>query len=373
MRMHDLLMTETPRPYLGDEPYKTYAVEMEKAVVIEATDVSELLMEMTSFSEEVREDFEDFGADNHAWQIAQFFNFDYTSLSNIAPPFEEMLFEFDTRDAIERLARSQGKTLDPKATINVGKTGVMVLGWPGDMFTEVTNHSFYNVDKGGTEHTKLLAIANDPDLGWVLCIAPFHYIPGKGLVGPMCHFFVPVRKDGSPYLDNDIGLNRERIALWSIMSPAAPRDRWDDEDNLPQRSAAAQGWQAVVPTLMAINLMHTPRGEKGYHYLKKEEPQGRLAKKFLAKHFRPMTSWHVLDISPLREAVRQANGGEMPRTMKGLVKALHVVRGHYAHYPPNTYFGRKHDEWITVFRPSFRRGDIAAGRVDKDYRVGAES
>lgn len=367
-----MLMTETPRPHLGDPTSTEYADTMEDATVIDATQIASLLIEMTSFSQEVREDFEDFGGDNYAWQIAQFFNFDYSALSNIAPPFESMALEFDTRQAIEDLAKRDGKTLDPKTIVNVGKTVVQMVAFPAEAFKDVAKRVIRESDR---DDETLARISMDTDLGWVLSLSPYHYVPGKGMVGPMCNYLVPVKADGTPYLDqqarNPLDRTDDRLGLWATMSPPKPRDRYDAEDGLPQRSAAAQGWQSIIPALLAINFMHTPQGERGYHKRVVEQPDRRLGKKFLAKHFRPLTSWHVLDISPLREAVMEANGGSMPGSMAGLVKALHIVRGHYAHYPPNTYFGRKHEEWITVFRPSFRRGDIKAGRVDKDYRVEA--
>jgi hypothetical protein len=198
------------------------------------------------------------------------------------------------------------------------------------------------------------------------------------MVGPMSDYFIPVSPEGKPFLRSRKDKDRLPVAedeegtLWAIACPCKPRDKWDEEDNLPSRSAAAQGWQSIVPALLTINFMHTPQGERGYHNRVEHVPEGRYAKKFLQRNFRPLTRWYTLDIRPMLEAVREANGGANPRTMESFIKALHVVRGHYAHYPPNTYFGRKHEGWITVFRPAYRRGDVKAGVISKDYRIDTE-
>jgi hypothetical protein len=56
----------------------------------------------------------------------------------------------------------------------------------------------------------------------------------------------------------------------------------------------------------------------------------------------------------------------------GLKKALHLCRGHFAHYTPEKGFlGRPLSEPLTIWKPAHVRGSASEGIVTKDYKVKA--
>ena|SRR5579883_2385088 len=72
-------------------------------------------------------------------------------------------------------------------------------------------------------------------------------------------------------------------------------------------------------------------------------------------------SYHVLDIRPMREVLRQEGQEER----MGARRALHICRGHFAHYEERGLFGKYKG---TFWRPQHVRG--SAERVQlKDYRL----
>lgn len=386
MRLHDHLMTETPRPLLDDEVFTEYATLYGNATVIDITQVAALLMALTQFDHRVQEDLEDFGGDAHAWQMAQFFCFDWDTIQNAAPPFETMCLEFDAYEAAKQHWESTGGVWGPKERremAHLGKTAVAMYYCPVDGFRKTADgHRFAAHDP------EIQDILTQPDVAWVLTVTVFHYVGGKGLVGPQATWFIPVSKEGRLYTI-PMKTNRTRGSLRGSDGKETllavlrnPHDPMEDfaiatgHVSDGKRMGVVTGWQAIIPALLAINFMHTPGGvtgekgaDRGYH--EKVPGAGTLKeqKAFMRRHFVPMTRWYTLDISRLRAALTRANGGKHPDSLAGLQKALHTVRGNYAHYAPNTYFGRKHEEWITVFRPGHVRGDLAAGKIDKDYRV----
>ena len=84
--------------------------------------------------------------------------------------------------------------------------------------------------------------------------------------------------------------------------------------------------------------------------------------KWLRRQKAPEIRYHVLDINPMKEVLRTEGNIEA----NGLKKALHICRGHFAHYE-NGLFGR--GEACTVWKPSHVRGSVENGIVDKDYRI----
>lgn len=73
-------------------------------------------------------------------------------------------------------------------------------------------------------------------------------------------------------------------------------------------------------------------------------------------------SYHVLDIRPMREVLR-SQGQE---SQVGSRKALHICRGHFAHYGERGLFGKYQG---TFWRPQHVRGSAERGVQQKDYRI----
>jgi hypothetical protein len=77
----------------------------------------------------------------------------------------------------------------------------------------------------------------------------------------------------------------------------------------------------------------------------------------------PVDRYYTLDIDPMREVLRSEGGSEQ----SGLQRALHICRGHFAHYTPeHPLFGKYVG---TFWRPDHVRGSADHGTVRKDYKV----
>lgn len=79
----------------------------------------------------------------------------------------------------------------------------------------------------------------------------------------------------------------------------------------------------------------------------------------------PPTRFYTLNIDPMRRAL--ASEGKVQTN--GIKKALHICRGHFAHYSEDRPLFGKYSGSFWV--PSHVRGDAAAGTVVKDYNVRA--
>lgn len=76
----------------------------------------------------------------------------------------------------------------------------------------------------------------------------------------------------------------------------------------------------------------------------------------------PLTKYYTLGIEPLAQILKT----EGQTAKNGLVKAMHICRGHFATYDEKPLFGRiKGTFWI----PQHVRGAKDAGEVKKDYRI----
>lgn len=358
MRMHDRLMTETPQPYGADLPFTQYARVFDEAQVIDATEVMSLFFEMERkvMASEIGEGLL---IDKEVWFAQRFCEFDWSGLTMNMPPFGEFVMEFDaekslidTREKAGLPHWDDGKSMGQMAVSCIAVDVQVYMG----MMREGLSH--LNQDVRDT-YTELMTL---PDVKWILCMSMFSQRPVQPIIGPVVSFSLPVRADGTMILRPD----------GAPVSLIAPADALRGEDeSLRMVNASKYLYLSVIPALMAVNFMHTPQGEKGYHVRVPCKPAKNPNKHHQRKHFRPLTSWHQLDITPLREQF-QRTLGRNPLSSSEFAKAMHIVRGNTATYAPNTYFGKPHAEPITVFRPSHRRGDINAGRVDKDYRLDTE-
>jgi hypothetical protein len=114
----------------------------------------------------------------------------------------------------------------------------------------------------------------------------------------------------------------------------------------------------VFPALLAQAFMHCQNV-----VARDVSPPERLSRKHQKRHGHPLVTYTVLDIDPVREVLQREGESEAA----GLKRALHICRGHFAHYPPERpLFGKVTG---TFWRPMHVRGTATAGRVLKDYDV----
>jgi len=81
------------------------------------------------------------------------------------------------------------------------------------------------------------------------------------------------------------------------------------------------------------------------------------------RHGPPEITYKVLDIAPMTRVLRDEGDIEH----NGLKKALHICRGHFAHYGPERKLFGKYEG--TFWHPMHIRGGAEQGVVVKDYKV----
>jgi hypothetical protein len=78
---------------------------------------------------------------------------------------------------------------------------------------------------------------------------------------------------------------------------------------------------------------------------------------------RPTITYHVLDVEPMKQVLRTEGQVEH----QGLKRAMHICRGHFAHYEEGKgLFGKYHG---TYWREQHVRGSVEQGARIKDYRI----
>lgn len=78
---------------------------------------------------------------------------------------------------------------------------------------------------------------------------------------------------------------------------------------------------------------------------------------------RPTITYHMLDVEPMKKVLRTEGQADQ----QGLKRALHICRGHFAHYEEGKgLFGKYHG---TYWRAQHIRGSAEQGTHIKDYRI----
>lgn len=114
------------------------------------------------------------------------------------------------------------------------------------------------------------------------------------------------------------------------------------------------------PTLLALSFMHCRNVQ-----VVQETPPPKLSKKHERKTGRPLLRYRVLQIDHMKEVLEKEGGA----SKTGLKRALHICRGHFAHYGEagkGLLFGKYAG---TVWVPMHTRGTKEKGVVIKDYDV----
>jgi hypothetical protein len=116
--------------------------------------------------------------------------------------------------------------------------------------------------------------------------------------------------------------------------------------------------QLIWPFLLAICFMHC-RNVK----VVEVKPDPRESERELRKFGKPLVTYRILEIDHLKATLRTEGQSET----LGLKRALHICRGHFAHYTEERpLFGKKAG---TFWIPQHLRGSAEAGRVEKMYSV----
>ena len=196
-----------------------------------------------------------------------------------------------------------------------------------------------DIRNGISTHGALVVVLKDdpdlPDARWQYEIRHVMQSVRYGMVSPPWAVHMIVRADGSP---------KEMI---TVAPKETPRD---DED-----TDLVLAWGSVV--LLALCFAHC-RG-----VVQREARPSRQVARQAERSGKPVVTYKVLDIDPVRK-VLQTEGHV---AHNGLQKALHICRGHFAHYTEDKpLFGKLTG---TFYVPMHTRGSLKAGAVVKDYRV----
>jgi hypothetical protein len=117
------------------------------------------------------------------------------------------------------------------------------------------------------------------------------------------------------------------------------------------------------PALLTISFLHCKNVTLQQMLTSSSSPS---RSKKAKKHARPINSritYHILDIEPMKRALKTEGNIEQ----NGLKKALHICRGHFANYESGKgLFGKYHG---TYWIPQHVRGSAEQGIRLKDYRL----
>lgn len=141
-----------------------------------------------------------------------------------------------------------------------------------------------------------------------------------------------------------------------ILRPIAITPETAEDDMEGGMKAAAMLFH---PILLAIGFTHC----KNVASVEGDLPPAKVRAKQEKKVGHGLTKFYTLEIDPMKRTL--ASEGSVGQN--GLRRALHICRGHFAHYTEDKpLFGRVVG---TVWRSAHVRGSADVGQVGKDYRI----
>lgn len=146
--------------------------------------------------------------------------------------------------------------------------------------------------------------------------------------------------------------SEEEGVFWVYSSPENPDPQF-------RKEFAEEALRIVVyPALLTFSFMHCKNVRRVENL-----PDEKLQKARERKGKDPLTKFYTLEINPMKEVLRKE--GQVSKN--GLARALHICRGHFAHYTEERpLFGKVSGRfWV----PAHVRGSKDAGEVKKDYSV----
>lgn len=142
-------------------------------------------------------------------------------------------------------------------------------------------------------------------------------------------------------------------------------EKFTQRDTVPS-GMDDDSWQALMdmdhrsflyPAMLALSFMHCKNVSREL-----VEPPPKLSRAHEKRHGAPLVKYYTLQIDPMREILKREGGSEQ----HGLPKALHICRGHFAHYDDKPLFGKVTG---TFWRPMHTRGRAKDRIVIKDYAI----
>jgi hypothetical protein len=236
-------------------------------------------------------------------------------VSAIAPPFERFFVEFQGVNTRELHA------------------------W-GVLFSELEPEEFDWDDKDAAQ------------VGWEVRLTLI-VEPAKGApVGPVATYLLAVARDGLwlRHPDGKPVLAGQLVEFVPAPPPGVVAGSLDEIVDL------------VFPALLTVSFMHCRNVS-----VSESQPPAPLSQRWQKRRGRPLVSYRVLDIAPMREILDREGEAQT----KGLRHALHICRGHFKTFNADSpLFGRHVGSYWWA---SNVRGSSEDGRVVKDYAVELDS
>jgi hypothetical protein len=155
---------------------------------------------------------------------------------------------------------------------------------------------------------------------------------------PEVDYLIVVNEEGQYYGEYGLDENGEKFCGW--------------EEGRNERNF-------ILPFLVAISFMHI----KNIGYIERDYPEP-VKRKREKRYGKPLKKYKVLDINPAKKVLQTEGNIEK----NGLIKALHICRGHFKDYRESGLFGKyKGIYWWD----NQVRGNIKSGIVEKQYNINA--
>lgn len=126
-----------------------------------------------------------------------------------------------------------------------------------------------------------------------------------------------------------------------------------EHERLSYITVEIMGLFGMASSFMSCKNVQLIENQPPRHERRQREREGKM----------PATKYYTLEIEPMKKILRTEGKSEEV----GLKKALHICRGHFAHYTPDKpLFGKVSGRfWI----PAHVRGSKEAGEIKKDYKI----
>jgi hypothetical protein len=238
------------------------------------------------------------------------------------------------------------------------------------------------IQKGDWEAVERLTYRNmgyHPGAKWILSVSLFaeydfsHQKKGRVAIIPAWQWDIPVNAQGAIIGADD--LLSGPLAKESLLQTAEPGE---DLEEIIDRYAG--GYYPLLCTgLLTLSFLHCknvtvktveepgsseqstssrPKKQK-----KKRQKQTAISAQRPMQPPRPSVTYHILDVEPMKKVLRTEGQVEE----QGLKRAMHICRGHFAHYEEGKgLFGKYHG---TYWRAQHMRGSADQGTRIKDYRI----
>lgn len=304
-------------------------------------------------------------------------SWDLKDVPNIAPPFDTFWMEFRHR----RHHHQEERHYPPMAwgiafnAVDLGKLGPPEPHDLRDCFRDIVKGRSVDYWKDGTSIASELFAVDREAAAWDYLMGAgrpisyqtklLHAVILRGLVPARWYVAITVFSEVATKISPIVVVDFPVTTEGQLYPVARPFVRFafltpvDVSGYGGQDEAAHQVLGGtVMPALLAISFLHCKNVATVT-----QTPPAKLSKAAQKRHGKPLVRYHMLNIEPMKQVLKHE--GQSEKT--GLKRALHICRGHFAHYTEEKpLFGRVSGRfWI----PSHVRGSLDEGIVDKDYRI----